>query len=48
MAGRLTCWVPSFIHLFHGDYNTCGANDFIREVIKVARGQGLTDRVDGL
>ncbi len=39
---------PASSIFFHGDYNTCGANDFIREVIKVARDQGLTDRVDGL
>lgn len=47
IADYCTYRCPASSLFFYGDYNTCGANDFIREVIRVARDSGITDRVDG-
>jgi radical SAM protein with 4Fe4S-binding SPASM domain len=33
---------------YHGDARTCGANDFVKQVIRLARDRGLTHRIDGL
>ncbi|MEW6045700.1 MAG: radical SAM protein [Bacillota bacterium] len=47
IADYCTYRCPAFSLFYHGDFRTCGANDFTREVIKMARDEGITDRVDG-